>query len=100
MRRRPRAPRSRSFSPSRISAAPRGRPALGSASMKIGIPKETFTGEKRVAMDPASIQPLAKAGMQFLVQAGAGAAAGYPDGEYEKRGATIVADRAKVFDAD
>jgi NAD(P) transhydrogenase subunit alpha len=75
--------------------------ALRIDRMKIGVPKETLAGERRIAMDPASMQPLIKAGMTFLVQTGAGLDAGYPDAEYTRRGATMVADRAAVFaDAD
>src|SRR5438132_498594 len=40
--------------------------------MIVGVPKETFPGERRVALIPASIPTLAKAGCEVLVEAGAG----------------------------
>lgn len=68
--------------------------------MKIGIPKETFPGEKRVAVTPASLGALSKSGITALVESGAGVRAGYPDSAYAEKGATIVADRVGVFAAD
>lgn len=58
--------------------------------LKIGIPKEIDPLEKRVAATPASVVRLRKLGFDVLLQAGAGAAAGYEDGEYTEVGATIV----------
>ena len=68
--------------------------------MKVGVPKETFPGEKRVAISPASIPALAKSGIEVLVESGAGAQAGYPDSVYVSKGATIVSSRSAVFAAD
>jgi NAD(P) transhydrogenase subunit alpha len=68
--------------------------------MIVGIPQETFPGESRVALIPSSVPPLAKAGIEVLVQAGAGVAAGYPDQLYVAKGAKIVATRDEVFAAD
>ncbi len=65
--------------------------------MLVGIPKETFRGERRVALVPASLPPLAKAGLQVLLEPGAGAEAGFPDADYEERGGTVAADRDAVF---
>src|SRR6266404_1586875 len=65
--------------------------------MIIGVPGETYPGERRVALVPAVLGNLAKAGLQVLVEAGAGAAAGYPDTEYSDKGAKIAASRAEVF---
>ena len=67
--------------------------------MTIGIPKETFPGEHRVALIPSAMGPLVKAGHAILVEAGAGAAAGFPDQEYADKGAKLVASRAEVFGA-
>jgi len=67
--------------------------------MIVGIPKETFPGEQRVALVPAAIPILAKAGCEVVVEAGAGAAAGYPDTAYIEKRATIVSARAEVFRA-
>ena len=68
--------------------------------MKISVLKETFSGERRVALVPASIAPLQKIGCQVTIQQDAGAAAGYLDQEYIEKGAQICADRTSLFDAD
>jgi NAD(P) transhydrogenase subunit alpha len=65
--------------------------------MMVGIPRETYPGERRVALVPAVIPNLAKAGIEVVVEAGAGAGAGFPDAEYVAKGAKILADRAEVF---
>jgi NAD(P) transhydrogenase subunit alpha len=65
--------------------------------MVIGVPKEIFPGERRVALVPAALPSLAKAGLEVVVQAGAGVEAGYPDAEFEAKGARILPDRAQVF---
>jgi len=65
--------------------------------MVIGVPKESFPGERRVALVPAVIPNLAKAGFEVLVQAQAGLSAGYPDAEYKAKGAQIVAERGEIF---
>jgi len=68
--------------------------------MIVAVPRETHPGERRVALIPASIPPLAKAGMEVLVEAGAGEAAGYRDQEYVDKGAKIAAARPEIFKAD
>ncbi len=65
--------------------------------MIVGVPRETYPGEKRVALVPAVLANLAKAGLQVLVEAGAGTAAGYPNAEYSDKGAKIASSRAEVF---
>lgn len=65
----------------------------------VGLPRETFPGEWRVALVPAALPVLAKAGMDVIVEHGAGDAAGFADGAYEKNGATI-GSRAEIFEAD
>jgi NAD(P) transhydrogenase subunit alpha len=65
--------------------------------MIVGVPRETFPGERRVALVPMTIPNLAKAGLEVVVEAGAGAQAGYPDADYVSKGAKIVAERAEVF---
>ncbi len=67
--------------------------------MIVGVPRESFPGERRVALVPAAIPNLTKAGLEVVVEAGAGAAAGYPDADYAAKGAKIVSDRAEVFRA-
>jgi NAD(P) transhydrogenase subunit alpha len=63
----------------------------------VGVPKETFPGERRVALVPASIAALKKAGIEVQIEAGAGASAGFPDSDYVSRGATLVVDREQLF---
>ena len=67
--------------------------------MIVGVPRETYPGERRVALVPAVIPALAKAGIEVIVEAGAGAEAGFPDAEYLAKGAKIIPDRAQVFAA-
>jgi H+-translocating NAD(P) transhydrogenase subunit alpha len=67
--------------------------------MIVGVPRETFPGERRVALVPAVIPTLQKAGADVVVEAGAGVEAGYPDTGYIEKGAKIVASRAEVFAA-
>ncbi len=67
--------------------------------MIIGVPKEIYPGERRVALVPLVVPTLAKAGFEVHVQAGAGLEAGYPDSLYAEKGAKVVADRASVFGA-
>jgi proton-translocating NAD(P)+ transhydrogenase subunit alpha len=64
--------------------------------MRIGVPKETLPGETRVALVPAHVGPLLKAGLQVAVEQGAGEAAGFTDDAYRGAGAAIV-PRAEVF---
>ena len=67
--------------------------------MKIGVPRETYPGERRVALVPAVIPGLKKAGFEVVVEAGAGVEAAFPDSEYVAKGATILPTRAQVFQA-
>jgi NAD(P) transhydrogenase subunit alpha len=68
--------------------------------MIVGIPQETYPGETRVALIPASIPVLAKAGIEVCVQSGAGQASGFADSHYVDKGARIVPLRDEVFAAD
>ena len=65
--------------------------------MIIGIPKEIYPGERRVALVPSILPTLTKAGFEIHIQSGAGLDAGYPDSLYVEKGGKIVADRAAVF---
>ncbi|NCX97251.1 MAG: NAD(P)(+) transhydrogenase (Re/Si-specific) subunit alpha, partial [Planctomycetia bacterium] len=67
--------------------------------MKVAVLKETFPGERRVALVPAAIASLTKSGLEVVVEAGAGAAAGFPDDAYRGAGAVIVS-RDEAFAAD
>jgi NAD(P) transhydrogenase subunit alpha len=64
--------------------------------MIIGVVRESWPGERRVALAPASVAPLVKAGHQVLVESNAGASAGFTDAAYTEKGATIVASGADV----
>jgi len=65
--------------------------------MIVGVPRETYPGERRVALAPAVIPSLKKAGLDILVQAGAGLQAGYPDAGYVEKGARLAPSREEVF---
>jgi NAD(P) transhydrogenase subunit alpha len=63
----------------------------------VGVPKESFPGERRVALVPLVIPNLAKAGIEVAIERGAGVEAGFPDAAYTEKGAKILPDRAAVF---
>ncbi|MGH7375932.1 MAG: Re/Si-specific NAD(P)(+) transhydrogenase subunit alpha [Candidatus Methylomirabilales bacterium] len=67
--------------------------------MIVGIPRETYPGERRVALVPGVLPSLAKAGLEVVVESGAGTAAGYPDAGYVEKGARIASSRGEVFRA-
>src|SRR5579862_2635308 len=66
-------------------------------SLIVGVPKESYPGERRVALVPAVIPALAKAGLEVVIESRAGEEAGYPDALYTEKGAKILPDRAAVF---
>jgi NAD(P) transhydrogenase subunit alpha len=68
--------------------------------MKAAIAHETFPGERRVALIPASVPALVKAGFEVLVQSDAGMAAGFSNRQYQEKGAKIIASRDELFAAD
>src|SRR5271157_119433 len=65
--------------------------------MILGVPKESYPGERRVALVPAVIPNLSKAGFEVIVEASGGVGAGYPDADYIAKGAKMVAARNDVF---
>jgi NAD(P) transhydrogenase subunit alpha len=65
--------------------------------MIVGIVRESFPNEARVAMVPALVPQLAKAGIEVVVESGAGDAAGFLNDEYSAKGAKLVSGRAEVF---
>ncbi|MGB0036426.1 MAG: NAD(P) transhydrogenase subunit alpha [Candidatus Acidiferrales bacterium] len=67
--------------------------------MIVGVPRESYPGERRVALVPGVAPMLGKSGFEVIVEAGAGLEAGYPDADYVAKGAKIVASRAEVFRA-
>src|SRR6266567_2974168 len=65
--------------------------------MIVGVPKESFPGERRVALTPAVIPNLLKAGFEVVVETGAGVEASYPDADYAGKGAKVLPERSEVF---
>ena len=65
--------------------------------MMVGVPRESFPGERRVALVPAVVPGLIKAGLEVLVESNAGFDAGYTNAEYESKGAKIAPSREEVF---
>lgn len=66
--------------------------------MIVGVLKETYPGEHRVALVPAVLPSLKKGGMDVIVESKAGEQAGYPDSAYIEKGGTIASSRAQVFE--
>lgn len=65
--------------------------------MKIAVPKETASGEKRAPIVPASVKRLIDLGCKVSIEKGCGAAAGFSDAEYKEVGATVATTREKLF---
>jgi NAD(P) transhydrogenase subunit alpha len=68
--------------------------------MKVAVVKESAPGERRVALVPETVPRLRSAGVDVLVETGAGTAAWFPDNAYAEAGATIVTAAELVRDAD
>lgn len=64
--------------------------------MKIGVPRETWPGETRVALIPATVTAFKKAGLDVVIEQDAGNAAGFSPAAYEQAGASL-ASRDAVF---
>lgn len=65
--------------------------------MKAGVPRETYPDEHRVALVPGVIASLTKAGVEVLVESGAGERAGFTDDAFRDKGAQIAGSRGEVF---
>ncbi len=65
--------------------------------MTVGVPRETAVNERRVALIPDAVARLVKAGLEVLVETGAGGAAGFSDAGYRSAGAQLAPDAATVF---
>jgi alanine dehydrogenase len=63
--------------------------ARGLQGLTIGVPREQESGEGRVALIPANVTKLIKAGAAITIQSGAGSIAGYTDAQYKAAGANI-----------
>jgi len=57
--------------------------------MRVGVPRESREGERRVALVPDSVRSLAGESLEVVIEAGAGEGAGHPDSEYSEAGATV-----------
>jgi NAD(P) transhydrogenase subunit alpha len=66
-------------------------------ALTIGVPRETFPGERRVALTPRATETLGKLGAGVIIEQSAGADAGFPDQQYVARSAR-VGSRAEVFE--
>jgi NAD(P) transhydrogenase subunit alpha len=67
--------------------------------MKVGVPRETAAGERRVALVPELVSRLTPAGFEVLVERGAGASASFPDAAFEEAGASLVKNAYDEADA-
>lgn len=66
-------------------------PGVPYGQLSIGVPKETFDGEQRVAVTPDGVKTLLKKGFRAVtVESGAGQASNFPDSAYTAAGATIA----------
>ena len=65
--------------------------------MRIGIPKENIFEEKRVAIAPAGVDALVRAGHTVYIQSGAGEGCNFTDEDYTRTGATIVYSAEEVY---
>ena len=63
--------------------------------MRVAVPRETASGERRVALTPEAVQRLAAAGIQVAVEHGAGSSAGFRDAHYAEAGATLIGSAAE-----
>ena len=68
--------------------------------MKVGVPRETWPGESRVALIPSAAAALIKSGLEVVVEQDAGVAAGFPSSAYEQAGAAVAARDAVFASAD
>uniref|UniRef100_A0A8C5AW10 proton-translocating NAD(P)(+) transhydrogenase n=1 Tax=Gadus morhua TaxID=8049 RepID=A0A8C5AW10_GADMO len=79
----------RSLSPHPPWCKFKGKPSLHLHQLTVGVPKEVFLDERRVALSPAGVQALIKQGFNVVVEAGAGDASKFPDEMYVQAGAAI-----------
>ncbi len=68
--------------------------------MKVGVPRESVPGERRVALVPDTVQKLVSEGLEVIVESGAGESAGFTDAAYTEAGAKVAGDAASVYESD
>ncbi len=74
------------------------RPRVGGgAVIRLGVVKETVPGEARIALVPETVGQLTAKGLQVLVESGAGLPSGYPDSDYQRKGAVIDGDWKSIL---
>ncbi len=71
---------------------------VSTAKITAAVAKESYPGERRVALTPDTLPSLIKNGMNILVESGAGSEAGFSDEQYREKGANIVEDRRSLFE--
>ena len=76
------------------TVTPKGTPYT---KLTIGIPRETYPLEKRVAATPESVSKLVKPGFTVLIESGAGQASHFNDADYEAAGATVVKGNEEIW---
>ena len=67
--------------------------------MKIAVPRETGSGERRVALAPESCRKLLQAGFTIAIESGAGAASWFTDDAYREAGCAVETDPAAMLEA-
>ncbi|MFZ2392175.1 MAG: NAD(P)(+) transhydrogenase (Re/Si-specific) subunit alpha, partial [Rhodoferax sp.] len=72
-------------------------PSSAQTAQRIGVPREVFPGEKRVATVPEVVEKLIKLGFSVAVESGAGDAANCSDDTYRAAGATVVDSAAALW---
>jgi H+-translocating NAD(P) transhydrogenase subunit alpha len=68
--------------------------------MKVGVPRESMPGERRVALVPETVKKLVDSGIEVVVERGAGTLAGFADTEYSGAGATVADTAGAVYASD
>jgi len=66
-------------------------------SLTVGVPRETYPGERRVALIPAAVSALNKAKLNVVIETEAGVQAGFADADYAAAGGQVIASRGEVF---
>jgi H+-translocating NAD(P) transhydrogenase subunit alpha len=69
------------------------------SAMKIGVPKEVFAGERRVALTPDSVEQMKKLGFSLAIEASAGKEASFSDEKYTAAGVEVLPSARALWDA-
>lgn len=68
--------------------------------MRVAVRKESYLGERRVSLVPNSLPAIIKAGMEVVVESGAGLAAGFSDAAYQQKGGHVATTASQWQSAD